>query len=116
MAAIFFGWNRSIPNREHVSLEHFTSFIGYLTGLQTKGTISSFEPVFLRPHGGDLNGFFLIHGDGHKLHQLVDTDEWFEHLSRATMHLESAGYTFADTGNEIPIRMQQWAKVIPPKG
>jgi hypothetical protein len=31
-------------------------------GLQLQGTIKSFDTVFLDPHGGDLNGFFLIRG------------------------------------------------------
>jgi hypothetical protein len=113
MAAIFFGWNRSISNREHVSAEHFAQFVGYLNGLKTANTITSFEPVFLRPHGGDLGGFFLIHGDSQKLHALVETNEWIEHSIRGTHHLENSGYVFADTGNEIQKRMDQWTKSIP---
>jgi hypothetical protein len=115
MAAIFFGWNRSIPGREHLSAEHFQAYVGYLTNLKNQGTITSFEPVFLRPHGGDLGGFFLIHGDSQKLHALSETTEFLDHITRGVMHLESSGYVFADTGNEIATRMAQWTKNIPTK-
>jgi hypothetical protein len=114
MAAIFFGWNRSIPGREHISAEHFAQFTGYLGNLKSQNTITSFDPVFLRPHGGDLSGFFLIHGDVQKLHQLVETNEWIEHQTRGILHLEGSGYVFADTGNEVQKRMETWVKAIPP--
>jgi hypothetical protein len=115
MAAIFFGWNRSIPGREHVSAEHFTQFLGYLGGLKAQNTITGFEPVFLRPRGGDLNGFILIHGDVQKLHTLVETNEWIEHSMRALHHLDNSGYVFADTGSDVQKRMETWTKAIPPR-
>jgi hypothetical protein len=111
--AIFFGWNRSIPGREAMSAEHFTQFIGYLTSLKSSGSITSFEPVFMNPHGGTMNGFFLIHGDSQKLHMVTETTEWTEHMIRASLHLESCGAVFAATGNEVMARMQMWTKSIP---
>jgi len=111
--AIFFGWNRSIPGRENISAEHFQQFIGYLTSQKSNGSITSFEPVFLRPHGGDLGGFVLVHGDSQKLHTMTESTEWLEHMTRALMHLEGSGYVFADTGAEIASRMAQWTKAIP---
>jgi hypothetical protein len=115
--AIVFSWSRSIPGREHVSAEHFTQFVGYLTNLKNTGTISSFETVFLNPHGGAgmLNGFFLLVGDSQKLHQLSETNEWLEHMTRASLHLESTGAVFGATGSEVGSRMQLWTKSIPSK-
>jgi len=111
--ALFFGWSRSIPGREKISGEHFQEFVRYLDGLRSSGTIASYEPVFLRPHGGDLTGFFLIHGDSQKLHTVTETNEWMDHMIRAGMHLDGSGYVFADTGNEVQARMSQWIKAIP---
>ena len=85
---IFFGWNRSIPGREQMSAEHFQEFLGYLGGLQQAGAIDSFEPVLLSPHGGDLNGFFLIRGDNEALNALQASDEWLTHQTRGGQHLE----------------------------
>jgi len=111
--ALFFGWNRSIPGREGHSAEHFTQFSQWLTDQQKKGQITRFSPVFLQPHGGDLSGFFLIEGDTQKLHELVENNEWVEHIVRASLHLEGVGAVFASTGNEVMNMMQVWTKSIP---
>ena len=114
--AIFFSWSRSVPGREMMSAEHFTGFVGYLTGLKGNGTISGFDPVFLNPgSGSSVNGFFLIQGDSQKLHTLSESNEWLEHMSRASMHLENLGVVLGATGAEIANRMQIWTKTIPTK-
>ena len=110
---LFFGWNRSIPGREKISAEHFQEFVQYLGGLQKKGTIQSFEPVFLDQHGGDLNGFFLIKGEGIKLDELSDSDDWLKHTIRATNHLEGAGFLRGVAGDILMERMKLWTDSIP---
>ena len=110
---ILFGWNRSIPGREKVSAQHFEEFVKYLGGLQQKGTIQTFDVVFLDAHGGDLNGFSLIRGDSAKLDALVSTTEWITHMTRAVLHLEGSGVIRGVTGDEVTRRMALWTSVIP---
>jgi len=111
--AIFFGWNRSIPGREKLSGQHFEEFVGYLTGLQQGGTISSFDAVFLDPHGGDLNGFFLIRGEPARLETMMATPEWTTHMTRAALHLQNAGAIRSVTGAAVAERMALWNKLAP---
>jgi len=61
--------------------------------------------VFLDPHGGDLNGFFLIKGDSSQLDALRSTSEWITHIIRASIHLEGLGVVVGVTGDEIMKRM-----------
>jgi len=110
---LFFAWNRSIPGRERLSAEHFQEYVRYLAGLQQKGSIQSFDTVFLDPHGGDLNGFFLIRGEPGKLDALVASPEWVTHVTRAMLHLEGAGAVRGVTGESIMVRMDLWSKNIP---
>ena len=110
---MLFGWNRSIAGREKLSAQHFDEFTKYLGGLQQKGTIQSFDVVFLDPHGGDLNGFFLLKGDPAKLDALVATTEWITHITRASLHLEGSGAIRGASGDEIPARMALWTGAIP---
>lgn len=110
---IMFGWNRSVPGREKVSGLHFDEFVKYLVGLQQKAAIESFEIVFLDTHGGDLNGFFLIKGATAKLDALISTTEWITHMTRASLHLDSAGAIRGVTGNEVMERMALWTSSIP---
>ncbi len=85
----------------------------YLAELQQKGTIQSFDTVFLDPHGGDLNGFFLIRGEPTKLDALVASPEWVTHMTRALLHLEGSGVVRGVTGEVIAARMELWTKHIP---
>ena len=111
--ALFFGWNRSIPGRERISEQHFGEFVEYLTGLQQQGTIQSFDATFLNPHGGDMNGFFLIRGESADLSAVMSTEEWMVHMTRAAMHLDGAGAVRGATGDMVMARMAIWGDAIP---
>ena len=110
---LFFGWNRSIPGREKISAEHFQEFVQYLGGLQKNGAIQSFEPVFLNPHGGDMNGFFILKGEGSKLDSVVASDDWLKHTIRADFHLRGAGFVRGVAGDLLMERMKLWTESIP---
>ena len=110
---VFFGWNRSIPGREKLSGAHFQEFVQYLGGLQQAGTIQSFEAVLLDPHGGDLNGFFLIRGEPAKLDAVMASDAWGTHQTRGGLHLEGQGAIRGATGELLMERMAVWSKLIP---
>jgi hypothetical protein len=110
--ALFFGWNRPIPGREKMSTEHFGGFVQYLGGLQQKGTIKSFEAVFLNPHGGDLNGFFLIRGDSNQLDAVMASPDWIAHMTRASIHLDRSGVIRGLTGELVQQRMDLWAGML----
>lgn len=110
---IVFGWNRSIPGREKISAAHFDEFVKYLAGQQQKGSIQSFDIIFLDAHGGDLNGFFLIKGECAKLDAIVASTEWVAHLTRATLHLDGSGVIRGVTGDEIMKRMAIWTSALP---
>jgi hypothetical protein len=110
---VMFAWNRAIPGRERTSAEHFAEFLQYLGGLQAKGSIQAFDPVFLDAHGGDMNGFFLIRGDTAKLQEVVASEAWVTHVTRATLHLEGAGVVRGVTGDLLMQRMALWTKLLP---
>ncbi len=110
---VFFAWNRSIPGREQLSAQHFQDFVGYLTESQQAGAIASFDIVFLDPHGGDLNGFFLIRADSAKLAAFIGSDKWNEHMTRAGHHLEGSGAVTGATNEAVMERMKLWTSLIP---
>lgn len=110
---IFFGWNRPVPGREQSTAQHFQEYVAYLGGLQQSGAIDSFEIVLLGPHGGDLNGFFLIRGDRDQLNALQATEEYMAHLTRGGMHLEGLGAIRGAIGEGVMDWMKRWAELIP---
>jgi len=110
---IFMGWNYAIPGRERIAGEHFQEFAQHLGDLQQKGVIQSFDVVLLDAHGGDLNGFFLIRGDGTKLDALMQTGEWVTHNIRAGLHQVGFGVVRGVTGDQVMERMKLWTSLIP---
>jgi hypothetical protein len=109
---VLFGWNRSIPGREKTSGTHFEEFVTYLGGLQKSGSIQGFDIVFLDPHGGDLNGFFLVKGEPAKLDAVLSSTDWFTHMTRAALHLQGSGSIRGVTGDEVMTRMALWSSLI----
>lgn len=112
-SVILFGWTRSVPGREKLSAAHFDDFSTYLASCQKDGRISGFEVVLLDPHGGDLNGFFLIRGDRGELDTLTASNEWHSHVVRASLHLQGFGSIHGVTGEAVGERMQLWKDALP---
>jgi hypothetical protein len=108
---IFFAWNRSIPGREGTSGQHFDEFVAYLGAQAQSGAIQGFDAILLDPHGGDMNGFFLIKGDSASLDALTSTAEWSEHMTRASLHLEGSGSVRGVTGEALQKRMEIWKRL-----
>lgn len=111
--AIVFGWDRSLPGREQLSGQHFQDFVAYLQACKNAGTIESFEPVLLEPHGGSVNGFFLIKGANDKLAALTSSPEWVQHQTRAMLHLDGAAVWRGVVGAGVNERMGIWMQAIP---
>ncbi len=110
---LFYGWNRSIPGREQISAAHFQEYLAFLGGLQADGAIDSFEVVLLDPHGGDLNGFFLIRGSREQLNTMQDSEAYMIHVTRGGMHLEGAGAVRGVTGEGVMEWMNRWSALLP---
>lgn len=112
MNAIFVGWTRSVPGREAKTVEHFGEFVQFLSAEQQAGRVSSFEPVLLMPHGGDLGGFFLIKGEPAKLAELQSGDAWRSHVTRGLVQLEGFGVITAAVGDQLQQEMTRFTKFI----
>jgi hypothetical protein len=109
--AIFMGWNRPAVGREAQAGQLFQEVLQYLGGLQQAGTIQSFEPILLGPHGGDLNGFFLIRGETARLDALESSDEWMSYITRGGMALEGLGVVRGAAGELVMAWMDLWSKL-----
>lgn len=100
-SALFIGWGDPVRGREQKSLQVFGEAIQYYTRLQQQGEIESFEAVALEPHGGDLQGFLLVRGDGEKLSRLRTTQEYTSLNLRAGLVVERFGVVGAYIGEDL---------------
>lgn len=111
-AGLFIGWGEVVRGRETEALEVFNETIGFYSRLQEEGTIESFEPVFLEPHGGDLNGFILLRGDAEKLASLRVSEEFTQFATRATLIVENFGIVGADLAERLQRQMEYYTEQI----
>jgi hypothetical protein len=111
-AGLFIGWGEVVRGRESEAVEVFNETLAYYTRLQEEGTIESFEPVFLEPHGGDLNGFILIRGDAEKLAALRVSDEFTQLSLRATLIVDGFGVVGADLAERLQRQMEYYIEQV----
>jgi hypothetical protein len=111
-AGLFIGWGEVVRGRETEALELFNEALGYYGRLQEEGTIESFEPVFLEPHGGDLSGFILIRGDAEKLASLRVSEEFTRLSLRVGLIVDRFGVVGADLAERLQRQMEYYTEQI----
>lgn len=111
-AGIFVGFGGTVRGREGQAVELFNEVLAYYAGLQDEGEIESFEPVFLEPHGGDLQGFVLIRGDAEKLASLRVSEEFTQFSIRAGLIVDNFGVVGADLAGRLQRQMAFFSEQI----
>jgi hypothetical protein len=99
-SALFVGWGQPVRGRETRSLDVFNDAVTYYSERLQDGSIESFDPVLLNPHGGDLQGFFLIKGSAQGLATMMASEDFQRLHVRAAMIVENLGIieAFVDDG------------------
>ena len=90
-AALFVGWGQTVRGREKRALDVFNDGVTYYGARVADGSIESFDPVLLDPHGGDLQGFFLIKGPAQGLATMRASEEFQRLHIRAGMIVDDLG-------------------------
>jgi hypothetical protein len=111
-SALFIGWGEIVRGREAEAAETFSETIGYWTRLQAEGVIEAFEPVFLEPHGGDLQGFFFLRGNAEKLAALRVDEEFTKVVMRAGLIADRVGVVGAAIGERLERQFGNWSEAI----
>ena len=100
-SGLFIGFGAPVRGRERQATKVFNEAFEYYARLQQEGEIESFEPVLLEPHGGELDGFFLLRGDQDKLARIRGSEE-FERLTvRGQLIIENLGIVGAALGGRL---------------
>ena len=84
----------------------------YYGKLQAEGRIESFEPVILTAHGGDLNGFFLIRGDGKNLDEIRREDDFINLIIEGGYFLDRFGVITGFIGEGLETVFNKWSKLV----
>jgi hypothetical protein len=111
-AALLIGWTRPVQGRESGAHAKLGEMIAWLLSLQMTQKIESFESVMLRPHGGDLNGFFLLRGDRGKLADLRETEQFRDWEAWGSYALEGFGVAEAALGKAFKDVLDRQGKFL----
>lgn len=111
-AGLFIGWGEVVRGRESEAVETFNATMEYFAGLAADGAIESVEPVFLEPHGGDLQGFFFLRGDAEALATLRVDAEFQATIIRAGLVVDNVGVVGASMAGRLERLMGSYMEQI----
>jgi hypothetical protein len=111
-SGLFIGFGAPVRGRERQAIKVFNEAFEYYARLQQEGEIESFEPVLLEPHGGELDGFFLLRGDQDKLARIRSSEE-FERLTvRGQLIIENLGFVGAALGGRLMSQLSMFGEQV----
>lgn len=111
-SGLFIGFGAPTRGRERQAVKVFTESFEYYSRLQQEGEIESFEPVILEPHGGELNGFFLLRGDQDKLARIRGSEEFERLTARGELIVEHLGIVGAFLGERLMSQMSVFSQQV----
>ena len=111
-SGLFVGFGLPVRGRERQAIQVFNEAFEYYSRLQQTGEIESFEPVLFEPHGGELNGFFLLRGDKDKLARVRGSQEFERVTARAELIVENLGIVSAFLGERLMSQMAVFAQQV----
>lgn len=102
---LFLGWGQVVRGREQFALQVFQEHVAYYAKLQEEGHIERFDAYLLAPHGGDLAGFFLLHGEQATLDTIRSSEEFHRLIVRAGSVIDNLGVVNAYSGDALGQQM-----------
>jgi hypothetical protein len=98
---LFIGWGPVVRGREQQALRVFQETIEFYGKLQQDGKIDSFDAHLIAPHGGDLGGFIMLHGDRDALDDVRNSEDFETVIARAGSIVEQVGVLNAYSGEAL---------------
>jgi hypothetical protein len=110
--ALFVGFGMPVRGREERALEVFNEFVGMCGRMQSDGRIERMDVTLLDPHGGDLGGFFMLHGSDEQCAALTSDDEFRRAMTDAGLIVENLGAVPAITGEGVGREMEIYSESV----
>ena len=110
--ALFVGFGAPVRGREERAVEVFGEFVGLFGQMQSDGRIESMDVALLDPHGGDLGGFFMVHGSQEQCSALQADEDFRRACVDATLIVDNFGVVPAATGEEVGREMGMYSEAV----
>jgi hypothetical protein len=109
--ALFLGWGQVVRGREQMALRVFQETVEFYGKQQQDGRIERFDAFLLRPHGGDLAGFFMVYGERSALDELKNSPEFQHVVASAGTIVDNLGVVDAFTGDALGRQMALFGEI-----
>jgi hypothetical protein len=109
--ALFVGWGQIVRGREQLGLQIFGEAVDYYSKLQADGQIERYNAYLLEPHGGDLAGFFMLHGERSALDTVRASPEFQRLMVRAGSVIDNLGVVSAYTDDALGQQMARFGEM-----
>jgi hypothetical protein len=110
--ALFVGFGAPVRGREERAIEVFGAFVAMFGRMQSDGRIEGMDVSLLDPHGGDLGGFFMVHGSEAQCSALPNDEEFRRATIDATLIVDNFGVVPAMTGEAVGAEMGMYADAV----
>jgi hypothetical protein len=110
--ALFVGFGVPVRGREERAVEVFGEFVEMFRRMQSDGRIDSMDVTLLDPHGGDLGGFFMVHGSAEQCAALADDEEFRRASIDASLIVDNFGVVPAVTGERVNMEMGWYTEAV----
>ncbi len=110
--ALFIGFGQPVRGREERAVEVFNEFVAMFGRMQSDGRIEGMDVTLLEPHGGDLGGFFLLHGTGDQCAALMMDEEFRRASIDAGLIVDNFGVVGGVTGEAVGNEMAMYAEAL----
>ena len=110
--AVFIGFGQPVRGREERAVDVFNEFVGMFGRMQADGRIEDMDVTLLDPHGGDLGGFFMVHGSEEQCSRLQLDEEFRRACIDASLIAENFGVVPAATGAAVAGEMTMYTEAL----
>jgi hypothetical protein len=110
--ALFVGFGAPVRGREERAIEVFGEFVEMFGRMQSDGRIAAMDVSLLDPHGGDLAGFFMVHGSEAQCAALANDEEFRRASVDASLIVDNFGVVPAATGEGVTREMALYSDAV----
>ena len=110
--AVFIGFGQPVRGREERAIEVFNDFVGMFGRMAADGRIEDMDVTLLDPHGGELGGFFRVHGSAEQCTALQMDEEFRRACIDANLIVDDFGVVPAATGAAVAEEMTMYAEAV----
>jgi hypothetical protein len=110
--ALFVGFGTPVRGREERAIEVFGAFVEMFGRMQSEGRIAGMDVTLLDPHGGELGGFFMVHGTEEQCAALTADEEFRRTCIDAGLIVDHFGVVPAATGDAVMGEMAMYGEAV----